>query len=198
MTGMGGGSDGGRGADIEASKRRVPALTTELDCFEFVEGLDVLAMEVGFVAHDLGEGVIGGEHTQQLGAVDFIAAGLGKLAFGKRAGGVGVGDGQVVLGLIDVPPGLHGLVEGHTAELPEGEGDLIGEDELEDTFGLEAVDNSLVVPLPLLWILDAVDDGDVRADAVARGVAAGDGLAGVCFGAASGDESPWMADWDRC
>ncbi len=188
------GSDRGRGADIKASERRVPALTAELDCFELVEGLDVLPVEMGFIAHDLCEGVGDRERTQQFGTVDSIAGGLGKLAFGERAGGVGVGAGQVVLGLIDVPPGVKGLVEGHTAELPEGEGDLSGEDELEDTFGLEAVDNSLAVPLPLFGVLDTVDDGDVGANAVLGGVAAGDGLAGVCFGAAFGYGSPlrWL------
>ena len=176
----------------------MPALTAVLDCFELVEGLDVLAVEMGFVAHDLCERVAARERTQQFGAVDFIAAGLGKFAFGERAGGVGVGDGQVGLGLIDVPPGLHCLIEGHAAELPEGEGDLIGEEELEDTFGLKAVDNSLAEPLPLFGILDAVDDGDVGADAVFGGVAAGDGLAGDCLGASFGYGSPRIADWDRC
>ena len=176
----------------------MPALTAELDCFELVEGLDVLSVEVGFVAHDLGEGVGGRERTQQFGAVEFIAFGLAKFAFGERAGGVGVGDGQVVPGLIDVPPGLHGLVEGHAAELPEGEGDLIGEDELEDTFGLEAVDYSLAVPLPLFGVLNAVDDGDVGANAVLGGVAAGAGLAGFGVGAAFGYVSPprWLIGVD--
>ena len=174
------------------------SLAAELQGLELVEGLDVLPVEVGFVAHDLCEGVGGRERTQQLGAVEFIAFGLAKLAFGERAGGVGVGDGQVVPGLIDVPPGLHGLVEGHAAELPEGEGDLIGEDELEDTFRLEAVDNSLAEPLPLFGVLDAVDDGDVGANTVLGGVAAGDGLAGFGVGAASGDGSPprWLIGVD--
>lgn len=190
MTGMRAGSDRGRGADIEASERRVPALTAELDCFELVEGLDVLAVEMGFIAHDLCEGVGGRERTQQFGAVDFIAGGLGDYAFGERAGGVGVGGGQIVLGLIDVPPGLQGLIEGHAAALPEGEGDLIGEDELEDAFGLEAVENSLAVPLPLFGVLDAVDDGDVGANAVLGGVEAGAGLAGFGVGAAFGYGSP--------
>ena len=194
MTGMRGGSDGGRGADIEASERRVPALTAELEGLELVEGLNVLAVEVGFIAHDLCEGVGGRQHAQQFGAVDSIAGGPGDYAFGERAGGAGVGGGQIVLGLIDVRPGLQGLIEGHGAELPEGEGDLIGEDELEDAFGLEAVDNSLAEPLPLFGVLDAVDDGDVGANAVLGGVAAGAGLAGFGVGAAFGYVSPprWL------
>ncbi len=32
----------------------MPALTAELDCFERVEGLDVLPMEMGLIAPDLG------------------------------------------------------------------------------------------------------------------------------------------------
>ena len=127
-----------------------------------------------------------------------LGVGLDKFSFAERAGGVGVGEGQVGPGLIDIPPGLQGLIEGDAAELPEGEGDLIGEDELEDAFGLEAVDNSLAVPLPLLGVLDAVDNGDVRADAVADGVEADDGLTGLGVGAAFGYGSPRMAVWGRC
>ncbi len=74
--------DHGRGADVEASERRLRALTAKLDGLELVEGLDALTVEVGLVAHDLCEGVRVGKEA----AADLLrdGAALSTLASAPR------------------------------------------------------------------------------------------------------------------
>ena len=172
----------GRGADVEACKGGVSALAAELDGFELVEGLDVQAVEVGLVAHDLGESVGIGKET----AADVPPNGIKGYCLGQwfAEGTLRVlsGDGHVVRDGLQVDLYHFGLVANSAVKPPEEAGYAFGEHGLEVTVGTEAVDDAATEGLPIGLTFEAPDDGGGGADAVFGGVAASGSLTGFGLG----------------
>jgi hypothetical protein len=102
------------------------ALAAELDGFEFVEGLDVLAVEVSLVAHDLCEGVAVGDET----AADLLVEDLRShpLGHGNTEGAFGIAGGarHVVRDILEGDLNHGGLIADGALKAPEEGGDAFG------------------------------------------------------------------------
>jgi len=185
-----GGSDGGRGADVEAGERGVSAVASDLDGLQLVEGLDILAVEVGLVAHDLGEGVGVGKET----AADLPPDGVQGYCLGHRfaegAFRVLGGEGHVVGDGLEVDLYHLRLVANSAVKPPDEGGYAFGEDGFEVAVGVEAVDDATAEGLPIGLTFDAPDDGGRGADAVLGGVATGGSLTGIGLGSGLAYGSP--------
>ena len=180
----------GRGADIEASKGRVASLAADLDGFELVESLDVLAVEVSLIAHDLGEGVGVGKET----AADLPPDGVQGYCLGHRfAEGTFLvlgGEGHIVWDGLQVDLYHLRLVANSAVKPPDKGGYAFGEDGFEVAIGVEAVYDATAEGVPVGLTFESLNDGGRGADAVFGGVAADCGLSGWGVGAALGDGSP--------
>ncbi len=121
-----------------------------------MEVLEKHAMKVRFVPLDVLDGA-GGENTVE-----------------ANCGTVEASDEGSVLAEIRVgwPEGV-GLEANEAVEAPEGEGDTVGENELEIALGLEGGDLAGEMAIPVGLLLDFGDDGICGEDAVASCVGRG-------------------------
>ena len=84
-------------AEVDASERGVVAFAAGLEGFELVLGLELHAVEVRFVFHDLVE-VLGRRKDAALLVLgDCLGGNGGKGSFGECASAVGLGDLEVFL-----------------------------------------------------------------------------------------------------
>ena len=131
-----------------------------LEGVELVEGLDVLAVEVGSVAHDLLE-IFGFGDAQSLAETDFVLRDVREFAFPDGTLAEGLRGPYVVMGPIHVVLGCYGLKVVDAAHLPEVDSDALGEHRFEVSFGLEALEYAGDVRLPFGRVFGFIEnDGD--------------------------------------
>src|SRR3989304_5699408 len=168
----------------------VSAVAAGLDGFEFVEGLEEEAVEVGLIAHDLGDGVVAADEAAadvvMVPRVQLVLAGLGV----AESLAVLEADGEIVRDPANVNVDHLALVSLEAIEAPEDGGDALGEGGLEVTLGIEGVHRAPALGPPPRAVFQVGDEGAVGEDAVLDGVAADCGLARLGVGAAFGDGSP--------
>ncbi len=124
---------------VEAGEGGGVAATAGLEGFEFVEGLVELAVEVGFVTHDLGQVLVGGDDAfKDAPANALVAEGL-LPGNAKRSLAVvsGVGHGfEGAEGAADDG----GLLEANEPMvLPKGQGDSLDEGLFKGTVRIEVI-----------------------------------------------------------
>ena len=134
------------------------AFAAELDGFEFVEGLDAQAVEMGFVAGDHSEGVAVREHADADLDVNLFGGHGFRLREASHLLAVASVSRQLIRHHIKEDTYLLGLVVRHAAEPPEDLGDARGELGLQVALGFKAGQDAPEVSLPVLPDLDLPDD----------------------------------------
>src|SRR3990172_7018448 len=168
-----------RAGDVEAGEGGAFAFAACLERLQLVDGLDPLAVKVGFVPHDPLKGLLRRKQTPAELLVHRIL-GDGHLE-GNLQGTLSVARGfrHVLRDVVEIVRRHLGLVAGDALETPGERGDTLGEIGLGVSFRREAGDRAGAVPLPLLERLQLGDDRSVRAEAVFDSVGAGSSLAAL-------------------
>lgn len=144
------------------------AVAARLEGFEFMERLEALPVEVGFIAHDAVEVEVIEDEARLLLAEGLVVVDGRQVLLGV---GGGIGVDVVVFALDDGGQacGLGGLVAGDAAQPPEQGGDARGQFLFERALGSEVLGDAREVSLVLLLVLHAGDDGAIGPHAVADG-----------------------------
>jgi hypothetical protein len=142
--------------DLDSGEGRGVAATACLEGFELVEFLEKHAVEVGLVPLDVFDGA-GGEGA--------VKASLSAVEAATETG-------ELVEVVFRWPEGV-ALEADQAVEAPEGEGDAVGQDELEVADGVEGLELAGEVGFPVRLLLDLGEDRVSGEDAVAKGVARG-------------------------
>ena len=144
------------------------AVAARLESFEFVEGLEELAVEVGFVAHDAVEVEVVEDEARLLLAEGLVVVDGRQVLLGV---GGGIGVDVVVFALDDGGQacGLGDLIAGDAPQPPEQGGDARGQLLLKRALRGEVFGDACEVALVLRLVLHAGDDGAIGPHAVADG-----------------------------
>lgn len=190
--------DSGEDVDVDTSEGGGLAAAAGLAGFELVEGLVELAVEVGLVADDLVEVGLFGDEALEKAPVDLLA---GERLFSGYAEGpfaVGGGGGHGFGGAEGSADDGGFLEVDEAPELPEGQGDALGEMLFERAVGGQVANQAGAMAVPFLFGLVLGDDGRGGENGVSNGVVADGFLSGFGLWSAAGDGGPpWLVEGER-